>query len=635
MSRWVGAFFLLCLGQFSAVAEPSGCCSLLNAAPEELHLCTLRERRAAATGAIQGVALISYATPDIMAYAAYSFAINSVFARRQGYPLHLYSPETGSDFMPDGGDQRWNRIKILLEILDPQRGSHRHASHVVWFDADLIFLDMSLRFEALLASHTDADIVISAERHAETGVANTGCFIVKNSAWSRAFLSTWWTSFDKTQGHDQTFFDRLYKSLPPAERSHITILPVNVLNSMPPPMLLQSPGDGVLHLMGESTELRKRVFAAGLAHVCEHYTNSSTSSNSQLGLTQPFLLEMALETWHDKLLSSLAALDADIRALDAEAIFDLIGSTREITLQIKKLQMHSASAVPQLSPNQSAAILSRLHIQTRRLLASTGPDPARLVRALNLCGLVGQDLALDLWAAGSGADAASRRDTLLAVDKVQGQVGGCLERLLVTVAAPSRVLVIEMKALHLTNLGAYLQSTGRPGDYDAAEGKFRSAVDLLRSAQPSGANMHHALPAYQGLGGVLCASSLPAQRTAGLDIYREAIALQDELLAAEAQWKQDHVPLALSLAQASLCAARGEPPLLDVAAGFRHRCLEIAQGHPEKATLEPLLAPLLAELIPLFESSQRPHKSGSQILFRRKRTSASQTRDGEFDYFLN
>lgn len=620
MRIWAGAL-LFCLWQFGAGGSPSACCSLRDTAPpQELHLCTLREMERSAA-ADQGVSLVSYATPDILAYAAYSFAINSVFARRQGYPLHLYSPATGSDFMPDGGDQRWNRVKILFEILDPEHGSHCNASHVVWFDADLIFLDQSLRFEPLLAAHADADIVISAERHAETGVANTGCFIVKNSAWSRAFLSTWWTSFDKTQGHDQTFFDRLYKSLPPTERSHIAILPVNALNSMPPPMLLQSPEDGVLHLMGESTELRKRVFAAGLAHVCEHDTYRN---NSQLGLTQPVLLEMALETWHDKLQTSLVALDEAVTmSPDADVLFDLIGTTREVTLQIKKLQMHtSAAAVPQqqLSPNQSAAILSRLHIQTSRMLAAPTHelDPMRLVRALNLCGLVGQDLARDLWAAGSGTDAASRRDTLLEVDRVQAQVGDCLERLLVAVAAQSRVLVIEMKALHLTNLGAYLQSTGRPGDHVAAEDMFRSAVGLMRSAQTAGANMHHALSAYQGLGGLLCASILPSQRAAGLDVYREAISLQDELLAAEVQWKQDHVPLALSLAQASLCAARGEPPLLEVAAAFRHRCLEIARGHPEKAALVPLLDPLVGELEVLL-GPHLPREHGPTTLYRRRK----------------
>ena len=115
----------------------------------------------------------------------------------------------------------------------------RNYDYLVWIDADLAVTDWSLSLEDLISLHPKSDIIISAEHHAETGVANTGSIIVKNSKWARSFLERWWDSYDRSLNHDQIFFDRLYKMLPEKERTnHITILPTSALNSVPPPMLL-------------------------------------------------------------------------------------------------------------------------------------------------------------------------------------------------------------------------------------------------------------------------------------------------------------------------------------------------------------------------------------------------------------
>ena len=596
---WVVLLALQSHAQAQQPAEPwslSPCCSLggieggdLAPAhepdPQLLYRCVQQEASSNAAklgnAGYTGVALISYATPDIVNYAAYSFAINVMYAQERGYPMHLYSPATGSDYM-QGGDQRWNRVKILSEILDPETGTHRRTLYVVWLDADLIVLDWTLRFESLVAAHPDADIIISAERHAETGVANTGCFIVRNSPWSRAFLSAWWTTYDKSISHDQTFFDRLYRSLPSDERrAHIAILPVNALNSMSPPMVLQGPGDKVLHLMGETAALRRRVFSAGLRHLCGRDLPSLLGGadynyEAQLGLTQPVLLAMALETWHDKLQASLALLDASPppssspSSLPTADLLTAIGNTREVLLQIKKLQVHRAAAPALLlSSNQSIAILSRLHARVRGALASLDaqrdaarqegpptpsspsspssarPDAASVISALNLCGLVGQDLAQEMLAASASAgepggdsprtpnpnltptlpDGDSQRPLAFsAVAEIQAQTGRCLERLLGSVAAQSRVLVLEMQAMHLTSCGAFLQQSRPRGDEEEVEAEvidlFHAAIALLQSARGDGANMHHALPAYEGLAGALCSSLSQPAKLKGLGVYQ-------------------------------------------------------------------------------------------------------------------
>lgn len=149
------------------------------------------------------IALVTYATRNILDYASFSFAINSVFAQYQGYAFHIMSPESGSEYEPR--DQRWNRVKIIANGFSPQ-GILKDYDYVVWIDADLIFLDLNRSIEYII-NHYDPkrnfDILISSERHAASGVANTGCFIIKNSVWSRKFLNEWWNSFDRRQNHDQ------------------------------------------------------------------------------------------------------------------------------------------------------------------------------------------------------------------------------------------------------------------------------------------------------------------------------------------------------------------------------------------------------------------------------------------------
>lgn len=122
------------------------------------------------------------------------------------------------------------------------------------------------------------------------GLVNTGVLTLRNSAWTRLFLQRWWTGpppgrdaqVDTAQGWraqcDQDAFDSLYSHYlrqeeaavaaggggPVAEAERISamvrVLPMRALNSHPPAMVHQQRGDPVLHLMGETTALRRAAF---------------------------------------------------------------------------------------------------------------------------------------------------------------------------------------------------------------------------------------------------------------------------------------------------------------------------------------------------------------------------------------
>ena len=160
------------------------------------------------------IGITTYYDENIEDYAAYSLAINAAYVSERGYGFVIHSPQTQSNFEPR--DARWNRVRILSGMMA------LNYDYLVWIDADLAVTDWSLSLEDLISLHPKSDIIISAEHHAETGVANTGSIIVKNSKWARSFLERWWDSYDRSLNHDQIFFDRLYKMLP--EKREQTIL---------------------------------------------------------------------------------------------------------------------------------------------------------------------------------------------------------------------------------------------------------------------------------------------------------------------------------------------------------------------------------------------------------------------------
>ena len=190
----------------------------------------------------------------------------------------------------------------------------------MWFvnlDADAIILDFTLQLEELVSLYPDAHLIASAD--IRMGLINTGVLVLRNTAWMRRFLAEWWdgptvvgpninnnnmnTGLGANKGHgqkwrasqcDQDAFDQLYshyarintntntntnagagkgkmrhnkiKTDEDKDKDEVVIstrvkvLSMDALNSHPPATLHQQPHSPVLHLMGESAEMRRRVF---------------------------------------------------------------------------------------------------------------------------------------------------------------------------------------------------------------------------------------------------------------------------------------------------------------------------------------------------------------------------------------
>jgi len=212
------------------------------------------------------IGIVTFATRDIWNYSAYAFAVNEAYAEHNGYILQHLDPESGPSY--DTYDARWSKVKILEDAIDPIVGWARNLDFVMWVDADFIFLDMGLRLEKVAEEFPNAHVIASAEHAGSTTLINSGTVLVRNSQFSRQFLSDWWSFADRKLYSDQEQFDLLYKAKLETIADKIAILPPDALNTDPPAMTMQKSYNQVLHLMGEHTHYRAKVFGAAFEEIC-------------------------------------------------------------------------------------------------------------------------------------------------------------------------------------------------------------------------------------------------------------------------------------------------------------------------------------------------------------------------------
>ena len=85
------------------------------------------------------------------------------------------------------------------------------------------------------------------------------------------------------------------------------------------------------------------------------------------------------------------------------------------------------------------------------------------------------------------------------------------------------------------------------------------------------------------------------------------------------------MPLAASLARASLCAARAGQDLANgsAAALYRARSLAIARAHPEGAALMHSLEPILAEIAEIESLAAMAARAAAKVIFRKRKMTKS------------
>ena len=283
---------------FSSSSIPSlGCCNVLrkkennryssSGKSRELMSC-VNESLAMCTSEMKSLAIVGYYTESILEYAAYSSAVNTIYAQHHGYHIRHLTASDGAEYFPQ--DQRWNKVKILLDALHPQHGWAKDFDYLVWLDSDLIILDLGLDIIAIAEKYPQSDIILCADKDISVGIANTGFMVVRNTDFMLDFLSSWWNDYDKATAMDQYAFTKLYQrekklrplspselaqydrdvNMSPYSTKRIAILRADALNSNFPSWLRQVDHNQVLHLAGANKEMRQKAFHLGLTNICDH-----------------------------------------------------------------------------------------------------------------------------------------------------------------------------------------------------------------------------------------------------------------------------------------------------------------------------------------------------------------------------
>jgi len=275
--------------------------------------------------------VLSYATSNIHEYAGYSLSLNAAYCSTHGYSFQILGPRDGAEYEPR--DQRWNKVRILLEALDG--GSNASQSEwVLWLDADLAVIEPTLDLEALVELAPGADIFVCSDNEkAEIfSLVNTGAVLVRNTEWTRDFLRHWWgDSASRQASWDQHAFTRLYLGQDARARAggsttststsaellaettstessqdwsaaavqeHIHLLPADALNTRRPATLHHHKDCPVLHMVGALNAHRAQVFKEAWSNACEYSKSVLMKSlvtpalKPQLGLTKQRLVQI-------------------------------------------------------------------------------------------------------------------------------------------------------------------------------------------------------------------------------------------------------------------------------------------------------------------------------------------------------
>ena len=535
--------------------------------------------------------LVSFASESILnEYATYSFAINTLYSYKRGYSYNIFTPSESEIF--DSVDFRWSRVKII-DWMFHQHSSTSTPSYFVWLDADFIFLDFNFNLFSDVIQFDNrtknADIIISAEYHAETGVANTGCFIIRNSTWSQQFVIRWWNNDASVRksAHDQVFFDRLYKKYleedPEGTLEHIVILPTRVLNSMPPAILQLRDSDRVLHLMGESNGLRGKVFSFALKNWCQNNEIRQTETPKPLNITPDSLLDLSYSWYSEALLRNLDSIDRFTTRFvgvekdfsiavgemvsAADSLIDNIGEARELLLQLRKMELKLIHLNQNLVIESLQTIFNvvlfvskyfqRLHStwNEAQYFGDAHQNRQRSLDWNNMCSLIGNDFLVVL----SEIQKASKTEwDLEKRASLYEAVEGCLEAVEAAVAHSSKAVILSSMAIFLQNKGQFYLSLADPSARLEGLRLLQRSFDILWEELPAEeVNPFQQISPALVLGSALCEGVTSQEEVGkGAVVLARLIGLMEKLLSAEEQLKEDHLQYVAAIATALICEAK-------------------------------------------------------------------------------
>lgn len=110
---------------------------------------------------------------------------------------HDYTARENSALLDPTRPPAWSKIRAvqsMLNLADPEKTQsqgepHYHCDWVLWLDADVVIMNSSIPLESFIPVDPNIHLIVTADRRF---TANSGVWLLRNSAWSRQFLQDWW-----------------------------------------------------------------------------------------------------------------------------------------------------------------------------------------------------------------------------------------------------------------------------------------------------------------------------------------------------------------------------------------------------------------------------------------------------------
>lgn len=142
------------------------------------------------------------------------------YAQRHG---HRYTMEEA--VLDSSRPPAWSKIKAVQGQLESGK-----CDWVMWLDADVVFMNQSVRLETLLSSEENVDLIVTPDASFRV---SSGVWLIRNSAWSQKFLQDWWNMrrFVRSKGLSLSGDNNAFGSLVSkrlkndSEREHLHITP--------------------------------------------------------------------------------------------------------------------------------------------------------------------------------------------------------------------------------------------------------------------------------------------------------------------------------------------------------------------------------------------------------------------------
>jgi hypothetical protein len=180
------------------------------------------------------IILAQYWTNNIN-YGEYTKSINERYCNLKNYTYHLENDDDKIKSRINDRAITWYKPLLILDVFEKY-----NPDYVLFLDADAIVSDDSYNIEDFIDDNYD---IICTEDHGPSKI-NAGVFLLKNTAWTKNFLTIWFASaelfkggLDMTQGyyknalwHDQTVFGLLMDNNKDFS-THIKIIDNSILNN--------------------------------------------------------------------------------------------------------------------------------------------------------------------------------------------------------------------------------------------------------------------------------------------------------------------------------------------------------------------------------------------------------------------